>query len=476
MIPVRAFEGQHVAVFGLARSGIASVRALEAGGARVCAWDDSAETRAKAEAEGVVLTDINARDWRDFAALVLSPGVPLYLPKAHRVVELARAVGVPVIGDVELFARAVAGLAPHMRPKVIGITGTNGKSTTTALIGHILHEAGRDVRVGGNIGHAVLDLKPLHAGAHYVLELSSYQLDLTESLRCDAAVFLNLTPDHLDRHGTMERYLAAKKRIFANQGAGDWAVVGVDDPWGAQLCTELKSSARVVAPISSGQAIARGVCAIGGQLYDGLMGRTGSVMALDRAAALPGAHNAQNIAAAYAVARAVGVPEAQIIDAVASFPGLPHRLETVGMVAGVRFINDSKATNADAVAQALRAFPHVYWLAGGRAKEGGIEPLAGFFPGLKGAYCFGEAGAAFARTLADKGPADLPGGVFETLDQAVRAAFAQARADRGSDAIVLLSPACASFDQYTDYEARGAAFKAIVAELAAHVGVKKGPA
>lgn len=471
MIPVRVFEGCEVAVFGLARSGIAAVRALEAGGARVHAWDDSPAARAKAEAEGLTLSDINARDWRKFAALVLSPGVPLRLPRPHRVVELARAVGVPVIGDMELFARAIGALAPHLRPKIVGVTGTNGKSTTTALIGHVLASIDRDVRVGGNIGQAVLGLKPLHAGAHYVLELSSYQLDLTSSLRCDVAVFLNLTPDHLDRHGTMDDYLAAKMRIFDNQGAGDWAVIGVDDLWGEQVCTLMKASARTVAPISSGQSVARGVSALGASLYDGLVARAEPVMNLMTAAALPGAHNAQNIAAAYAACRALGVSANDFAAAVARFPGLPHRLETVATLDGVRFINDSKATNAEAAAQALAAFPHVHWLAGGVPKEGGIASLKRFFSGLRGAYLFGQAAQSFRETLMSSQEDPPPTFLFETLDQAARAAFAAAKRSGEDNAIVLLSPACASFDQYTDYEARGAAFRAIATELASAAGL-----
>lgn len=469
MIPIRTYEGQDVAVFGLARSGVAAARALEAGGARVHAWDDNAASRARAEAEGVHLSDINGHDWRGFAALVLSPGVPLNHPRPHRVVQLARAVGVPILGDIELFSQAVNALTPAMRPRVIGVTGTNGKSTTTALIGHILESTGRDVRVGGNIGTAVLDLKPLHAGAHYVLELSSFQLELTHTLRCDAAVFLNLTPDHLDRHGTMDSYFAAKMRIFENQGAGDWAVVGVDDPWGEQACTHLKASARTVAPISAGQSVARGVFTLGGALYDALIGRSEQVALLSVAHALPGGHNAQNIAAAFSVCRAMGVATADIVRALSTFPGLPHRLERVGVVDNVAFINDSKATNAEAAAQALRAFPQVYWLAGGRAKEGGITALTSFFPQLKGAFLFGEAGPGFADVIRANAPDALPVSRFETLDQAVRAAFSAARRDPSAERIVLLSPACASFDQFTDYEARGAAFKAVVSELGALV-------
>ncbi|NWG54064.1 MAG: UDP-N-acetylmuramoyl-L-alanine--D-glutamate ligase [Hydrogenophilaceae bacterium] len=463
MIPIRHYADRDVAVFGLARTGRAAAKALAAGGARVHAWDDSEAARADALAEGVPLSDINARDWRGFAALVLSPGVPLDHPEPHRVVALARAVGVPVIGDVELFAGAVNALAPHQRPKVIGVTGTNGKSTTTALIGHALKEAGKDARVGGNIGQAALDLAPLHAGAFYVLELSSFQLDLVSTLRCDVAVWLNTTPDHLDRHGSMENYIAAKRRILANQGAGDWAVIGVDDAIGSRVCTELIAhGARQVAPISSGQALSRGVCALGGKLFDALGARADQVFDLAEAPNLKGAHNAQNAAAAYAALRAFGLERRVIAAAFTSFKGLPHRLEEAGIVSGVRFINDSKATNADAAAQALAVFPRVYWIAGGVAKEGGVEGLQRFFSRLAGVYLIGKAAKDFARTLEGQAPVVQCG----DLEHAVAQAFADAKKSGDPDPVVLLSPACASYDQFRDYEARGDAFKALVAKLA----------
>lgn len=461
MIPITEYAGRDVAVFGLARSGLSAARALAAGGAIVHAWDDNEEARARAEAEGLELSDINLRDWRSFAALVLSPGVPLTHPRPHRVVELARAVGVPIVGDIELFARAVNALPAHGRPKIVGVTGTNGKSTTTALIGHILKSAGRDARIGGNIGTGVLDLDALHAGAYYVLELSSYQLDLQESLRCTVAVFLNLTPDHLDRHGDMGGYLAAKRRIFRNQGAGDWAVVGVDDAYGAQICTELTSGARQVAPISAGQALSRGVATLGGRLYDALTGRAELVLDMREAPALPGRHNAQNAAAAYAACRALGLSTREIVAGLSTFPGLEHRLERVGEIEGVRFVNDSKATNADATAQALAVYPRVYWIAGGKAKDGGIEALEKFFPRIAKAYLIGEAAPKLALTLAGKAPSVQ----CATMDKAVAAAFKDARASKEKDAVVLLSPACASFDQYKDFEARGQHFKKLVAAL-----------
>jgi UDP-N-acetylmuramoylalanine--D-glutamate ligase len=464
MIPITEFEGRDVAVFGLARTGLAAARALAAGGARVHAWDDSEVTRAAAEAAGVAVSDINNRDWRNFAALILSPGVPLTFPEPHRVVTLAHAVGVPILGDIELFARAVNALPAVQRPKLIGITGTNGKSTTSALIAHILKEAGKDVRLGGNIGEAVLDLPPLHAGAFYVLELSSFQLDLTATLRLDVAVWLNTTPDHIDRHGDMEAYVDAKRHIFANQGAADWAVIGVDDGICAAICTELmRAAVQHVAPISAGQVLGRGVSAISGKIVDALNGRSEVIADLIEAPALPGRHNAQNAAAAYAAARALGIDRRIITGAFKTFPGLPHRLERVATIQGVRFINDSKATNADAAAQALAVYPRIYWIAGGVAKEGGIEPLSNFFPRIARAYLIGQSAGDFSDTLRGKAQVTMAG----SLDAAVKLAFEDARASGEPHPVVLLSPACASYDQFRDYEERGEKFKAYVKALSA---------
>jgi UDP-N-acetylmuramoylalanine--D-glutamate ligase len=463
MIPITEFANRDVAVFGLARTGLAAARALKAGGARVHAWDDSDVSRAKAEAAGVPVSDINARDWRSFAALVLSPGVPLNFPQPHRVVTLAQAVGVPVMGDIELFARAVNAMPATARPKLIGITGTNGKSTTTALVAHILKQAGRDVRMGGNIGEAVLELAPLHAGASYVLELSSFQLDLVDTLRLDVAVLINATPDHIDRHGDMAGYVAAKKRIFRNQGAGDWAVIGVDDPYCAKICTELTAAgARHVAPISAGQALGRGVSALGSRLFDALDGRAEAVGDLTDAPALAGRHNAQNACAAYATARALGVEKRVITHALGSFAGLPHRLERVATVAGVRFVNDSKATNAAAAAQALAVYPRIYWIAGGVAKDGGVDTLSDFFPRIARAYLIGQSAGEFADALRGRVQTTLAG----DMETAVARAFADARASGDPHPVVLLSPACASYDQFRDFEDRGDKFKAIVGKLA----------
>lgn len=458
MIPVRGFEGRTVAVFGLARTGLAAARALIAGGAKVALWDERPEGRAAAEAEGLPLVDLSTADWSDFAALMLSPGVPLTHPKPHWTVERAKAEGVEILGDIELFARAVNAAPEHKRPKVVAITGTNGKSTTTALIGHICASAGRDTRIGGNIGYGVLGLNDMHGGAVYVLELSSYQLDLTSSLKPDVSVMLNISPDHLDRHGGMEGYVAAKRRILANQGKGDTAVIGVDDPWGQRICTEITAAnRRTIVPISASKAMGRGVYALQGLLYDATGERATEVADLLRARSLPGRHNWQNAAAAYAAVRGLGISPEEAAEGLMSFPGLAHRMETVGQIGRVRFVNDSKATNTDAARQAMSSYPKFYWIAGGQPKTGGIDSLADLFPRIEKAYLIGEATEAFAATL--KGKAQ----VVECGDLATATARAYAdAAAKGQEAIVLLSPACASFDQFADFEARGEAFRAAV--------------
>jgi UDP-N-acetylmuramoylalanine--D-glutamate ligase len=462
LVPVRGFEGKTVAVFGLARTGLAAARALIAGGAEVAVWDERAQGLASAQAEGLEIVDLSVAEWSRFDALMLSPGVPLTHPEPHWTVRMARQAGVEILGDIELFARTV-NLAPaHKRPRIVAITGTNGKSTTTALVGHLCAQAGRDTRVGGNIGVGVLDLPDMHGGAVYVLELSSYQLDLTSSLKPDVAILLNISPDHLDRHGGMEGYVAAKRRILMNQDKGDIAVIGVDDPWGQRLCTEVTASNRsTIVPVSASKAIGRGVYALQGMLYDATGDRAVQVADLNRARSLPGRHNWQNAAAAYAAVRGLGAPVSEIAEGLLSFPGLAHRMETVAHIRGVRFVNDSKATNSDAARQALSSYPKVYWIAGGRAKDGGIDSLADLFPRIKRAYLIGEAAGEFASAL--EGRASYLD--CRDLRVAVAQAFADAQAS-GEGGIVLLSPACASFDQFADFEARGEAFRSAVLELA----------
>ena len=454
MIPVRGFAGKRVAVFGLARTGLAAARALIAGGAQVALWDDKLSSRETAATEGLPVVDLTEADFSDFDALLLSPGVPLTHPAPHWTVEKAKEAGVEILGDVELFARTVNAAPVQKRPKVCAITGTNGKSTTTALIGHICQSAGQDVRVGGNIGFGVLGLDDMHAGAIYVLELSSYQLDLTSSLRPDAAVLLNITPDHLDRHGGMDGYIAAKKRIFLNQGPNDTAVIGVDDAYCQRICTEISgSNQRLVRPISAGRAISRGVYALQGLLYDAIGERTVEVSDLTAARALLGRHNWQNAAAAYAAAIALGLSSQEAVAGLISFPGLAHRMQEVARRGQVVFVNDSKATNADAARQAMSSYARFYWIAGGVAKAGGIDSLSDLYPRIEKAYLIGEAAGEFAAALGETAPHQLCG----DLEAAVEAAYADAQA-AGGKAVILLSPACASFDQFPDFEVRGDAF------------------
>ncbi len=461
MIPVRGFEGKTVAVFGLARTGLTAARALMLGGAEVAVWDERPESRAAAEAEGLPLVDLTTADWSKFAALMLSPGVPLTHPKPHWTVEKAKAAGVEIVGDIELFARTVNAAPAHKRPKIVAITGTNGKSTTTALIGHICAAAGRDTRVGGNIGVGVLDLDDMHGGAVYVLEMSSYQLDLTSSLKPDVTVLLNISPDHLERHGGMEGYVAAKRRLMLNQGKGDTAVIGVDDPWGQRICTEITAAnRRTIVPISASKAMGRGVYVLQGLLYDATGERAVEIADLLRAKSLPGRHNWQNAAAAYSAVRGLGLSAQEAADGLMTFPGLAHRMETVAHLGKVRFVNDSKATNADAARQAMSSYPKFYWIAGGQPKTGGIDDLTDLFPRIEKAYLIGEAQPAFAKVLKGKATVAECG----TIEAATAMAYADAAAS-GQEAVVLLSPACASFDQFADFEARGEAFRAAVAAL-----------
>ncbi len=447
MIDLAPFKDRRIAVLGLGRTGVAAARALRAAGAEVIAWDDKPETRASS---GLATRDPSAEGWRGIDLLVLSPGIPHSFPAPNPHVAAARAAGVAIVGDVELLIRA--------RPagRLVGITGTNGKSTTTALIGHILTEAGVPAAVGGNLGAGALGLDPVGPGGAFVLELSSYQLELIDSGGFDVGVLLNITPDHLDRHGGMDGYVAAKERLFRNRGPNQTAVVGIDDPICRAIADRLPAP---VARISAEGPAAGGVYAAEGGLVDDLDGRAQHVLTLADAPALPGVHNAQNIAAAYAAARALGLAPEVITAAIRSFPGLRHRMSRIATIDGVLFVNDSKATNADAAARALACYDAVHWIAGGVPKAGGITPLAPFFPRIRHAYLIGEAAEAFAETLGAAVPHTRAG----TLAHAVDLAFAGARGTAG--AVVLLSPACASFDQFSDFEARGAAFEAEVARL-----------
>ena len=457
MIPARAFAGKTVAVFGLARTGLGAVRALVAGGARVIAWDDDSAARDLGGQEGAELMPWREWPWEQISALVLSPGVPLTHPKPHGVVAHANAAKVPVIGDVELFAREVEGKAP-----VIAITGTNGKSTTTALIGHILIACGFDVQVGGNFGNSVLELAPPSAKTIYVLEMSSFQIDLAPGLHPDVALLSNLSPDHIDRHGSMENYAAIKARLLQQTSKTGQLLIGVDDDYSAAIFTRLSSNGGAVAhPVSVGKVLGRGIFVVDGMLYDATQGRATKVMDMADAAHLPGAHNWQNAALAYGAVKSYVSDAKTIVAAIVSFPGLAHRMEDVGRIGKVQFVNDSKATNADATARALAVYPDIFWIAGGKAKEGGIEGLSAFFPRIRKAYLIGDAAPQFAKTLDGKAPYIMSG----TLDAAVMSAATDAAASTVTAPVVLLSPACASYDQFKDFEQRGDVFRAQVARL-----------
>ena len=455
MIPVPGFEGRRVAVFGLGRSGITAARALKAGGAEPILWDDGVSGRMQAQAEGFAVEDLTVADWSAFAALVLSPGAPLTHPRPHWTVDKAHEAGVEIVGDLELFARALAALPETARPSVIGITGTNGKSTTTALIGWVLTQEGLTVHVGGNIGIGVLALPEPTADAVYVIECSSYQLDLTTRFAPDVAILTNISPDHLDRHGGMEGYVAAKRRLFQAQGPEGLGLVGVDEAWGQGIVRDMPRATS----ISTHPSPTRGEGIVGWP--GGLSLSDGLTVDLTPARSLPGRHNAQNAAFAYAAARAVGVSHEAAVEGLMTFPGLAHRMETVGQLGQVRFVNDSKATNADAARQALSSYDRVFWIAGGRAKAGGIDDLAELFDRVMHAFLIGEAAGPFAARLGE-----TPHTISGDMETAVAQAYAAASAT-GRDEVVLLSPAAASFDQYPDFEVRGEAFRAAVLNLGA---------
>jgi UDP-N-acetylmuramoylalanine--D-glutamate ligase len=536
MISITTFANKTVAVFGLGGSGLATATALLAGGAHVAAWDDGAAGRAAAETARVPLVDLNAADWSQFAALVLAPGVPLTHPVPHWTVVKARAAGVEVIGDIELFCRERNKLAPDA--PFLAITGTNGKSTTTALIAHILREAGKDVQIGGNIGVPILALEPLTEDRIYVIEMSSFQIDLTPSVNPTVGVLLNITPDHLDRHGpaddlelAMSNYAAIKERLVA---ASIFSVIGVDNGIGTSesICEKIfhelefhhgkpvlafsreraqRTTIVYFEPPSLHRAISMGdrFC------FDE------TLLNLAAARALRGSHNAENAAAAFIACEREGIPHDEIGAGIKTFPGLPHRMEEIGRVGDVLFINDSKATNADSTEKALASFPRdVFWILGGKPKEGGIESLRPYFPGVVKAYLIGAASDEFAATL-DGDVAIVRCGTLDVAvamaarDAAVyaathtvipaeagthaaqseridglRSALGSEKQDgpnlaepalgpglrrddesAGKDAlavrqpVVLLSPSCASYDQFANFEKRGDAFRALVMAL-----------
>jgi len=451
MIPIHAYAGQRVGVLGLGRSGLATARALEAGGAIPVCWDDTDRAR-----EGVPyeMADLSReRESEGLAALIVSPGIAHLYPQPHQAVARAWERRIPVDNDVGLLFRALADHEPDddgPDPKVIAVTGSNGKSTTTALIHHIVSTAGKPTQIGGNIGRGVLDLDLPRAGETLVLELSSYQTDLARMLAPDIAVFLNLSLDHLDRHGGLGGYFAAKRRLF-EIGAPETAIVGVDEIEGRALASILPDPV-LISTRTRLRGQGRSVFMNKAFLTE-WRGKQLAAIDLRAMPALIGAHNHQNACAAYAACRAVGLAPGAIEDAMAGFPGLAHRMERVGTAAGVAYVNDSKATNADAAEKALLSFERIRWIAGGQAKAGGIAPLRPLFDRIAKAYLIGEAAAEFAETL---GP--TPHEICDDLDRALD----RARAEAAPGETVLLSPACASFDQYASFEARGDAFRARV--------------
>ncbi len=463
MIPVRGYNGQKVAVLGLGRSGLATAAALAAGGAEPLLWDDSPEARAKAE--GFALTDLTRNAAFDgVAVLVTSPGIPHLYPAPHPVIARALEAGVPVDNDIGLFFQSWATPAWdsfETAPRAVAVTGSNGKSTTTALIHHILQVAGRPTQMAGNIGKGVLSIDPAQDGEVVVLELSSYQTDLARSLTPDVAVFTNLSPDHLDRHGGMGGYFAAKRRLFS-EGGPDRAVIGVDEAEGWFLADQLGQGPgddRVIR-VSSGQKLEGfgwSVFARKGFLAEWRKGKQVASIDLRQVKGLPGAHNHQNACAAYAAARALGLAPKLIEGALHSFAGLPHRSQLVAERNGVSFVNDSKATNVDSAAKALQAFPKIRWIAGGMGKDGGIAALQPYLDSVVKAYLIGHSARDFALQIGA-----TPHEICETMDRAVARAAAEAQPGE----VVLLAPAAASFDQYPDFEKRGEDFVSRVRALA----------
>ncbi len=466
MIDLGFLKGETVAVLGLGKSGMSAARALSAAGANVLAWDDGQPDPASVP-QGVTVTDLGQADLSQASMLVLSPGIPRCHPAPHLAVARAFEAGCPIVSDIDLLGRA------QTEARYLGITGTNGKSTTTALIGHVMTKTGPPTQVGGNLGIPALSLKPLGSDGWYVLELSSYQLETISAVAWDIGVLINIAPDHLDRYADMDGYVEAKRAIFARQPKGATAIIGVDDEWSRATLDGLSGDRnRRVIPISAQGPVAGGVFVRDGVLTDATAGAERAVLDLRAVPTLPGIHNWQNAAAAYAAALSVGLAPDAIAEAMRSFPGLRHRQELVGSIGALRFVNDSKATNPDAAARALACYDRVYWIAGGLAKQGGLEVLTPHLGRVAHAFLIGAASEMLADFLGDTVPVSQCG----EIGSAVEAAVAQAEADGATDAVVLLSPACASWDQFANFEARGDAFVAAVRAMArrANGGARSG--
>ncbi len=513
MIPVRSYEDCYVAILGLGRSGLTAARALKAGGAKPVLWDDNEKAREAAIHEGFLIGDLrDPETWlqRRFAVLILSPGIPHLYPEPNPVVQLANEFNVLLDNDISLFFEAVSdgdlesGMLDHIEeldeddvedfvgqflqamesePKVVCITGSNGKSTTTALIHHILIEAGRSAQMGGNIGRGVLDLNPATESAQeiYVLELSSYQTELARHLAPDIAVFLNFSPDHYDRHGGRGGYLAAKRRLFEQLPVN--SIIGVDEMEGRFLAGQLReegfiSGSDLTAVIKiSGEGTIEGnsskiYASADNSIICQLNDRLPFSIDMSAMESLPGRHNMQNACAAIAVCVQLGLKQNEIEAGLKSYPGLPHRMEIIGKKGKVTFVNDSKATNVDSAQKALGSYDNIYWIAGGESKEGGIDDLKPLFSNLKKAYLIGKSGESFAATIGAECDAEICG----TMEKAVQQAMLDIEQAGDEKAVLLLSPACASFDQYPDFMARGDDFRACVSSLEGIVLSRKGSA
>ena len=463
MIIVNSFKNKKVALFGLGGSGVATAKSLLAGGAEVLAWDDKMETVEKTRAENIPVSDLHNVDWSKISALVLAPGVPLTNPQPHWTVKLAKAAGVEIIGDIELFIRERNAYLKHHKladedMPFIAITGTNGKSTTTALINHLLNECGKMSEMGGNIGTAILSLEAFEKNRFYVIECSSFQIDLTPSINPTVGILLNISPDHIDRHGTFAHYCEIKKRLV---NGAKTSLVAVDDENSTKIYKELLHAHHNVLPVSKDKVLKSGYYAVKDELFSVENGKPEARLSLSGIDSLRGSHNAQNALMALATLDILKIKPVELQRIFASYVGLPHRMQQVRKIGHALYVDDSKATNAEASAPALATFDHIYWIIGGLAKEGGITALKDYFPKIRKAYLIGDAAEDFARTINGAFPISMSG----TLEKAVQEAHQDAGADKAEEVAVLLSPACASYDQFKNYGARGDAFKAFVKAL-----------
>lgn len=453
MANLQDFKGKNIAVFGLGKAGKGAVAALHSAGAVIYAWDDDEQSRSYiSDKSGINIALPKTYPWDKIEFLVLSPGIP-FLHNPHPVVNLAQKAGCKIICDIELLYLSSSDST------YVGITGTNGKSTTTSLVQHIAEHANLNSAMGGNIGVAASSLPSLGKNGVYVLETSSYQLDLLDKTKFNIAVLMNITPDHIDRHGDMDGYIKAKKNIFRNQGKGDVAVIAIDDEYTSKLFDELSDTDTKTIPVSGYKSAKNGVWIKDGILFDEIDGKTQKIK-LGKLKTLPGKHNQQNISAAYAAARMLGIEGNIIAEAIKTFAGLDHRLQHVAEINGITFINDSKATNANATSHALASFNNIYWIAGGLEKEGGILSLEKYFPKITHAFFIGKAQENFAKTANGKFNYSECG----NLENALKKAFSMAGTDNNKP-VILLSPACASFDQFADFEQRGDVFCNLVNRL-----------